>query len=677
MGRFHSLPRDEPAMKLLRSSLLRYRASVREIRDRATKDAHGIPAASEGMDRGAAGGAPLQLATLPALPSAVERRRYLAAYRVWLRPHFRLLALVVLLALGGIAIDMLWPLVSRYLIDQVVLSSELDVATKIRTIALSCAGMILLFSLNSLLNLTRSFRMVLLTSKLSFDLRSRIFHRVLRLPMAELSDLKTGGILSRLSSDVDNTTGLLHQALMGPALAAVRLSATIAIIFTLDWRIATAVMLAVPPIVIVQNFWVRRVRPIWKSIGQDRADIDGRVNEALSGIRVVRGFRRERREQLAYSIGHHTVIRKQMLATRTQRLVALIWDFIIPTTQVFVIGYGGYLVVKGQTTLGTLVAFQGYIWRLLDPIMQIVNSIAETQRGLAALERVFDLLDRPPEKPDRPGALDAPPLVESIAFEEVTFEYRPGTPVLHDFSLLVRGGTVTALVGPSGAGKTTVTDLVARFNDPTKGRILLNGVDVRELKLRGYRSLLGIVAQEVFLFDGTVRENIAYGRPRATEEEVLDAARRANAHEFIERLPEGYDTLIGERGVKLSGGQRQRLSIARAILANPQILILDEATSNLDTESEQLIQASIGELLRDRTTFVIAHRLSTIANADRIVVLDAGRIVESGTHDELMAKQSTYHAMVELQRERALTGGDLGTAPGLSGASLPAPAQVA
>jgi len=265
---------------------------------------------------------------------------------------------------------------------------------------------------------------------------------------------------------------------------------------------------------------------------------------------------------------------------------------------------------------------------------------------------VTDILEKKPEKPDRPGAVDAPLPVRELRFDDVSFSYQPNVPVISALELTVKGGSVVALVGPSGAGKTTVTDLVARFHDPVSGRILLNGVDLRDIRLKSYRSLLGIVQQEVFLFDGSVRENIAYGRRGASDREIEDAARRANALEFIERLPDGMNTLVGERGVKLSGGQRQRLSIARALLADPAILILDEATSSLDTESERLIQASMAELLRDRTTFVIAHRLSTIRNATQIVVLDRGRVRETGTHAELMQAGGMYKAMVDLQRER-------------------------
>jgi ATP-binding cassette subfamily B protein/subfamily B ATP-binding cassette protein MsbA len=282
------------------------------------------------------------------------------------------------------------------------------------------------------------------------------------------------------------------------------------------------------------------------------------------------------------------------------------------------------------------------------------------------------------DKPDRPDAVEAPRVVREVRFEEVEFEYRPGQPVVRDFNVTVPGGSVVALVGRSGAGKTTVTDLVARFHDPTRGRILLNGQDIREFKLRSYRDLLAIVQQDVFLFDGSVRDNIAYGKHDATDADIEDAARRANAHEFIERLPEQYETFIGERGVKLSGGQQQRLAIARAIVARPQILILDEATSNLDTESEQLIQASMASLLAGRTTFVIAHRLSTIRRADLILLLEDGRIIERGTHASLMAARGVYHEMVQRQMEHDARdgGGGAEDARTLLDFSLPSTSKI-
>jgi ATP-binding cassette subfamily B protein len=323
---------------------------------------------------------------------------------------------------------------------------------------------------------------------------------------------------------------------------------------------------------------------------------------------------------------------------------------------VVIVWYGGYLNIAGRASIGDIMAFQWYTFLLLNPVWNIVNTFSELQRSLAAMERVFEVLAMADDKPDKPDALDAPQLVREIQFDNVQFEYREGQPVVRDFNVVVPGGSVVALVGRSGAGKTTVTDLVARFHDPTHGRILLNGSDIRDLRLRTYRDLLAIVQQDVFLFDGSVRDNIAYGRRDATDAEVEDAARRANAHEFIVKLPDQYETFVGERGVKLSGGQQQRLAIARAVLASPQILILDEATSNLDTESEQLIQASMADLLAGRTTFVIAHRLSTIRRADLILLMEHGRVMERGNHEQLMNARGEYYRMV--QRQMASHGQD-------------------
>jgi ATP-binding cassette subfamily B protein/subfamily B ATP-binding cassette protein MsbA len=352
------------------------------------------------------------------------------------------------------------------------------------------------------------------------------------------------------------------------------------------------------------------------------------------------------------------VIRKELFAYRRELALWTSWGLLIAGVNVVIVWYGGYLNVVGRASVGDIMAFQWYTFLLLNPVWSIVNSFSELQRSLAAMERVFEVLGLEDDKPDRPGARDAPTAVREIRFEQVDFEYREGRPVVRDFDVTVPGGTVVALVGRSGAGKTTVTDLVARFHDPTRGRILLNGVDLRDLRLRTYRDLLAVVHQDVFLFDGSVRDNIGYGRHDATAAEVEDAARRANAHEFIERLPDGYETFVGERGVKLSGGQQQRLAIARAILADPQILILDEATSNLDTESEQLIQASMATLLAGRTTFVIAHRLSTIHRADLILLMEEGRIVERGTHEELMRVGGLYHDMVRRQMEAHARDGE-------------------
>jgi ATP-binding cassette subfamily B protein/subfamily B ATP-binding cassette protein MsbA len=592
---------------------------------------------------------PVALGARLSKPLAQLERKLPRRYAEWVRPHAWALGRVIALSLVGIAIDMVWPLASAYLIDRVILGAELSPDQKLKLILEVAGGMVLLFGLGSAVGWVRSSALQILSSRFSFQLRQRLFQRVLRLPLSELDEMTTGGILSRLSTDVDSTAGLLQQALISPLLAGLRLLVTVSIVFSLNAVMAAMLLLVLPPVMLVQLRYSRRLRPIWRSMSQDRQDIDGRVSEGLLGVRVVRAFRRERLEELAYTQGHHTVMRKQLLATQVQRGIASIWELLLPLAQLVIVGFGGYLVIQGKTSVGVLVAFQAYLWRVFDPILQIANSISGTQRGLAALDRVCEVLDKPAELPDVPAALPAPRVVEELSFEHLSFAYGRGGPVISDFSLRVKGGSVVALVGASGAGKTTLTDLLARFRDPTEGRLRVNGIDLREIQLQSYRSLIGVVAQDVFLFDGTVAENIAYGARHASREEILEAARKAHAHEFIERLPDGYESVIGERGVKLSGGQRQRLSIARALLANPQILILDEATSNLDSESEHLIQESLRQLFARRTTFVIAHRLSTVVDADLIVVLERGRAVEVGTHPELLERRGTYYAMVQRQ----------------------------
>ncbi|MCU0867630.1 MAG: ABC transporter ATP-binding protein/permease [Planctomycetes bacterium] len=578
---------------------------------------------------------------------ATARQRY----RQWLWPRRRAIASMLLLGIVGIAIDLIWPVVSCHLFDNVILDGTRAPADRQHELVLWSAIMLGIYLFGSLLGYVRTMQSTRLFAHLAFDLRRHLYGRILRLPLDEVYALKTGGVISRLSSDVDSTTGLLQNALLSPVLAGLRLVATVVVMFWLDWRLALAAIVVMPPVMLVHARFIGRVRPIWRSIGADRQEVDARVGEAVSGLRIVRGFARERAETRQFTVGHHAVIKKQVLSARTHGAVNLVWSLLMPMATLAVVAYGGWLVIDGTSTIGTVVALQAYLWRLLEPVMQIANSISETQRGLAAMERVFELAAKPAEKPDRPGARPAAADFRVLRFEGVSFGYGNGPLVLHELDLEVPRGATVALVGPSGAGKTTFSDLVARFHDPTQGRITLDGTDLRDLQLASYRALLGLVQQETFLFDGSVRDNIRYPRRSASDAEVEAAARRANADEFVQRLPQGYDTKIGERGVKLSGGQRQRLAIARALLADPAILILDEATSNLDTESERLIQESLTGLLRGRTTFVIAHRLSTIASADLIAVFDGGRIVERGTHRELLALGGRYRRMVELQAQ--------------------------
>jgi ATP-binding cassette subfamily B protein/subfamily B ATP-binding cassette protein MsbA len=629
-----------------RSSRQRFRAFVEDYRARRLEVSE-APAAPIGGP-----GEPAERedeAAEPARPPERTRRVYLREYLRWLWPHRAAIAGVFLLATVAAGLQMVEPLFMRFIVDGVLLGGDGSTAERLQRLNWAGAGFLALVVLSNVLSVTKDYRLRLLNARVMLSLRRALFERLLRLPLVRLWDMKTGGILSRLTGDVDTTTGLLQMAIVSPAISVLRLVIAIAILLTLNWRLALMALAVIPGAMLISFASARRVRPIYRMMRKDVEAIDGRVGETFSGIRVVRAFGREPRELLAYLRGRHTLVRKELFAHRRELLLWTSWGLLVGGVSVVIVWYGGYLSLTGRASVGDIMAFQWYTFLLLNPVWQIVNSFSELQRSLAAMERVFEVLAMDHDKPDRPDAVDAPRVVQAIRFDGVAFEYRPGRPVVRDFDLAVPGGSVVALVGRSGAGKTTVTDLVARFHDPTRGRILLNGTDIRRFRLRSYRHLFAIVQQDVFLFDGSARDNIAYARPDASAAEVEDAARRANAHEFIERLPEGYDTFVGERGVKLSGGQQQRLAIARAILASPQILILDEATSNLDTESEQLIQASMTSLLAGRTTFVIAHRLSTVRRADLILLMDEGRIVERGTHDELMHARGLYYGMVQRQ----------------------------
>ena len=574
-------------------------------------------------------------------------------YLTWLRPHWRMIATICTIALASAVLSLAMPWATKHIIDSII--PDRNNWHQLNPLGI---GLLIILVFQQLVELSRNWLTAKLNARIILRLRQRLYGHLLGLPLHQLSDIKTGGITARLSGDIDAITGMVQMGVISPIASGIRILLTLAMLLLISWRLSLTISLMIPVILVLNISYTKRIRPIYRSMRRDRADIDARVVETFGGIRVVRAFRRERTEALRYAVAHHTVIRKSLRAQMMEYAVWSGWGFLIPLMSLLIVWLGGILVMRGQTTVGGIVGFEMYMLLLLSPVSNIVRSVSEVQHGMAALDRVFELLSRPIDKPDRPNSSVVPRRVEELEFDDVTFGYHPERPVLRSFSLRVPRGAVVALVGASGAGKTTVTNMVARFYDPDRGAIRLNGVDLRDLKLRSYRGLLGLVSQDVFLFDGTIAENIRYGRPDASPGAVEQAARRANAHEFIIRTPEGYDTLVGERGLRLSGGQAQRVSIARALLADPQILILDEATSNLDSESEQLIQSALRELLAGRTTFVIAHRLSTVVNADLIVVLDEGRIVESGRHDELLLRDGPYRAMVERQQRGGARGAE-------------------
>ena len=579
-----------------------------------------------------------------------KRRGYLKQYIRQLWPHWKMVAVLIALAVTVAVLEIASPLFGRYIIDDILLT-DLSGADKVWKLNIVGGSFLLVVIATRLCGMVRAWFQRLLNVRVILTLRRALFERLLKLPLDQLSNMKVGGIISRLTDDINKTTGLLQMAVVSPGVAILRLILAMGILIFINWKLAIAALGIIPPIMALSMIAIRRIRPVYRAIRKDVSFVDGRVGEAFQGIRDVRAFGGELREETEYTIGHHTITRMRMFAASREIILWSCWGLLMGLIGVVITWLGGYWFVQGEATVGDITAFQFYVFMLLNPVWQIVESLTELQRSLASMERVFEVLESPIDKPDKPNAVEASGPIDTISMENVWFAYNEGMDVIKNFNLEVHGGSVTAFVGRSGAGKTTVTDLIARFYDPTRGSVKLNGVDLRDYQLKSFREMLGVVQQEVFLFDGTVFENIAYGNRHATIDQVVSAARQANAHEFIDELDQGYESLIGERGVKLSGGQRQRLSIARALLADPKILILDEATSNLDTESEQLIQAAMSELLKNRTTFVIAHRLSTVTHADLIVVVDEGEIVESGTHSQLLQRNGHYADMIRRQTD--------------------------
>ncbi|TWU43846.1 putative multidrug export ATP-binding/permease protein [Novipirellula aureliae] len=504
----------------------------------------------------------------------------------------------------------------------------------------------------TMISLTSRWLATKTVNRAQVGIRRRVFEHAVRLPLQNVYDMKSGGVASLIREDAGGVADLIFSMIYNPWRAIVQFVGSLVILMLVDWRLMVGGLLLMPVVWATHRTWINRIRPLYKDIRNQRQRIDAGATETFSGIRVVRTFARSRSESSRFVREGSYLVRQQLFTWWWTRIIETIWEVLIPLASTVLLLYGGYQIIHEQLTLGDLMMFLVYLTMLLDPLATLAGSAVGFQNNLAGLDRVLDVLEVDEELPSRSGAvtLNRSKVAGSMSIENVSFSYPSSdTLVLQNINLEINAGETIALVGRSGAGKTTLTNLVARFYDPDSGSIRIDGRDLRDIKLQSYRKLLGIVEQDVFMFDGSIRDNIAYARRNATEDQVVAAAEAAAAHEFITKLPDGYDSIIGERGVKLSGGQRQRLAIARAILADPRILILDEATSNLDSESERLIQNSLAELLKDRTAFVIAHRLSTIIGADKIVVLEDGQIREVGTHEELLDRGGHYRDMIHLQ----------------------------
>jgi ATP-binding cassette subfamily B protein/subfamily B ATP-binding cassette protein MsbA len=565
---------------------------------------------------------------------------------------------LVLLAVATL-LKLVPPAATKLVIDHVLMGTPvrlpggttLDWSAR-RLLLTIVIGVFVVSLAGSLLGLWSRWLATRLSKTVQVRMRTEAFEQAARLPLHRVYQLKSGGVASLLRDDAGGVGDLVFSLLFNPFRAIVQLVGGVIVLAFVDWRFLLGAVVLAPAAFGTDRLWYRVLRPLHRDTRKQRERIDARATEAFGGMRVVRAFGRQRTEAVRFVTETNLMTRLEVYGWWLSRIIEGLWELLLPAATGALMLYGGLQVLAGHLSLGDLMMFLVYLAMLLEPIAVLATSVTQLQTNLSGFDRVLDVLDEPREMAEHPGSTSVvrEQTQGRMTLEDVSFRY-PGSEalVLQDISLDVRPGEMVALVGRSGAGKTTLCNLVARFYDPSQGVVRLDGVDLREYRVESYRQLLGIVEQDVFLFDGTVAQNIAYADRRAPREAIERAAQTANAVEFIRRLPEGYDTLIGERGVRLSGGQRQRLAIARAVLADPRILILDEATSNLDSESERLIQQALQSLLRSRTSFVIAHRLSTVRHADRIVVLDGGRMVEVGTHDDLMAQGGAYREMVELQ----------------------------
>ena len=560
-----------------------------------------------------------------------------------LKPYkFRLFVAAICTALASAGTVVL-PWIIKDLVDQVL--SEKD-AEKLTYIALS---VVVIFLFRGFFFYGQSYLISYVGQRVVIDIRREVFKKIQRLSMAFYDKNKTGTIMSYVTNDVNALqTGLVDNIVEMITESVILIASIVAMIY-LDWKLFLFSLCTFPVVIMFIDFFGKKIRASGGKIQGATADLTSVLQEVVSSARVIKSFVREEYEINRFEEQNMHNFRAQMKYVKLSATLTPTIEFVAAIGVTMILWFGGNSVIDGDITAGALVAFLTYAVNISNPIKRLSRVIANIQKALAAADRVFDVLDLPELIQNKPNAQLLPHVKGNVSFNNVSFAYNTDEPILDNVSFSATPGQVVALVGPSGAGKSTVASLLPRFYDVTGGSIVIDGLDIREVTMESLREQVGIVPQETMLFNGSVYDNILYGRLDATEEEVMAASKAANAHNFITELPNGYDTQLGDRGVNISGGQRQRIAIARAILKNPQILILDEATSALDTESERVVQEALDRLMVGRTSFVIAHRLSTIKNADKILVMEKGKIVEEGNHDELMAKDGLYAHLYQIQ----------------------------
>jgi ABC-type multidrug transport system fused ATPase/permease subunit len=549
------------------------------------------------------------------------------------------LALMLVSRLAGLVL----PASSKWLIDEVVGKNRTEL---LMPIALAAGAATLVqavtsFALSQILGVA--------AQRAITDMRKRVQARVMRLPVRYFDSTQTGVLVSRIMSDAEGIRNLVGTGLVSLAGGLLTAVLGLGVLFWLNWKLTVITIVVLGTFGGGMAYAFKTLRPLFRERGKINAEVTGRLTEALGGIRVVKSYTAEKREEIVFTKGAHRLFRNIAKSMTGVSATTAGSTVIVGIVGILMIAFGGRAILNGEMTLGELIMYIFFIGLVAAPLVSIASIGTQITEAFAGLDRIREVLDMPTETDEDATRAALGPMRGDVRFEDVWFEYNPGQPVLRGVSFHAAPGTTTALVGSSGSGKSTLISLVMAFNRPAKGRILIDGKDLAGLRLIDYREQLASVLQENFLFDGTVAANVGYAKPGATLDEIKEACRIAHCEEFILQFPQGYDTIVGERGIKLSGGQRQRVSIARAILANPRILILDEATSSLDSESEQMIQDGLRRLRSGRTTFVIAHRLSTIRSADQILVVEAGEIVERGTHADLLALNGRYKQLYDKQ----------------------------